>query len=76
MGSGPMLLAARELLSVDPAESVKLHRPVFSSECILKLDYTEVSFFTMRVVRHWPMLPREAVVAPPWKCSRPGWMEL
>ena len=33
-------------------------------------------FFPMRVVKHWPRLPREAVAAPPWQCSRPGWMEL
>jgi len=33
-------------------------------------------FSTMRVVRPWPRLPREAVAAPPWQCSRPGWMEL
>ena len=33
-------------------------------------------FFTMMVVKHWHRLPREAVDAPRWKCSRPGWMEL
>jgi len=32
--------------------------------------------FTVRVVRYSNMLPREVVAAPPWKCSRPGWMEL
>jgi len=30
----------------------------------------------MRVVRHWKRFPRDAADAPPWKCSRPGWMGL
>jgi len=30
-------------------------------------------FFTMRVVKH---CPEKLWMPPPWKCSRPGWMEL
>ena len=33
-------------------------------------------FFTVGLVRHWNRLPSEAVDAPPWKHSRPGWMGL
>jgi len=33
-------------------------------------------FFTVRVVRHWHRLPREAAGARSLKCSRPGWMGL
>jgi len=33
-------------------------------------------FFTLRVVRPWPRLPREAVAAPSLQCSRPGWTGL
>jgi len=33
-------------------------------------------FFTVSVVKHWKRLPSEAVDAPPWKHSRPGWMGL
>ena len=33
-------------------------------------------FFTVRVVLLWNRLSKEAVDAPPWKCSRPGWMGL
>ena len=29
-------------------------------------------FFTMGVVKCWNRLPREAVYAPSWRCSRPG----
>ena len=32
--------------------------------------------FTMGMVRQWNRLPREAVDAPSWKYSRPGWMGL
>jgi len=33
-------------------------------------------FFILRAVRHWNRLHRGVVDAPPWKCSRPGWMGL
>jgi len=33
-------------------------------------------FFTMRVVKPWHRLPREAVAAPSLAVFRPGWMEL
>ena len=33
-------------------------------------------FFTVRVVRHWNSCPKRLRMPPPWKHSRPGWMEL
>ena len=41
-------------------------------ESTFKLDRRK-EFFTVRVVRLWNS---EAVDAPPWKQSRPGWMGL
>ena len=32
--------------------------------------------FTQRVVTHWNRLSKEAVDAPSWRHSRPGWMWL
>lgn len=40
----------------------------------LDLILTE-NFFAQRMLRHWHWLPREAVVAPPQRHSRPGWLE-
>ena len=33
-------------------------------------------FFAVKVVRHWNRLLRKLWRCHPWKCSRPGWMEL
>jgi len=40
-----------------------------------RLDIRKI-LFTMRVVRPWKRLPREAVAAPSPESSRPGWMGL
>ena len=32
--------------------------------------------FTVRMVRQWNRLRSNVVNAPPWRCSRPGWMGL
>jgi len=32
--------------------------------------------FTVRMVRQWNRLRSNVVDAPPWRCSRPGWMGL
>ena len=33
-------------------------------------------FFTMKVVKHCTGCLEKLWMLPPWKCSRPGWMEL
>ena len=33
-------------------------------------------FFTMKVVRYWNSCLERLWMSCPWRCSRPGWMEL
>ena len=42
-------------------------------EISFRLDIRK-NFLTARVLRHWHRFPREAVDAPPGKCSRTGRM--